>query len=334
MPHSHLPQTHLGQFDWQPPRVNSMPLISELLPANNANFGVAIEGDVNAWPEHYGDGVMPTFESLTPRKSYLDIFAEGTMPYEYTIKATEPWVRLTKDPAYAPDHRYWVDIDWRNAPEGLTNASIEVTGNRGKVNVKVPVIKATKEQEKQALGRFASLDGPLAIIANQATNKRAVNGVSWQAIADYGREESALEVFPVTAASILPPNPAPQLDYPIYLPRSGDYEITLVLGPVMDVDPERGMRIALAMDKDDFRVLDIFADRQAETFLGEGWWNRFTKDNARYLRTSYKVAEAGPHLLKIAMVDPAIVLQKIIISDKSIPQSYFGPEPRNVFTKK
>jgi hypothetical protein len=101
----------------------------------------------------------------------------------------------------------------------------------------------------------------------------------------------------------------------------------------MDIVPDRGMRIATAIDDEAFRVLDIFENRQAETFLGEGWWQRFTKDNARYLRTSYNVDNAGSHVLKIAMVDPAIVVQKIIISDKPLPKSYFGPESRKVFNK-
>jgi len=328
-----MDQPHLGQFDWQPPRVDSMPLISEILPAKNANFGVAIEGDVNAWPEHYGDAVMTTFESFYPRRSYFEIFAEGTLPYEYEIKSTSPWITLKKDPSYAPDHRYWVDVDWSKAPEGKSTAMIEVSGNRETVEIKVPVVKATKEQQRQAKGRFATLDAPLAIRAVDAAANKAVNGVSWQSLPDYGREAVALEVFPVTAASVLPPNSAPQLEYPIYLPRSGNYEITLVLGPVMDVVPDRGMRIAMAMDNDAFRVLDIFENRQAETFLGEGWWHRFTKDNARYLRTSYKVETVGAHLLKIAMVDPAIVLQKIIISDTALPKSYFGPEPRTRLSK-
>ncbi|HOY22885.1 MAG TPA: glycosyl hydrolase 115 family protein [Cellvibrio sp.] len=324
-----MSQPHLGQFDWQPPRVDSMPLISEVLPAETANFGVAIEGDVNAWPEHYGDAVLPTFESFYPRRSYIEIFAEGVLPYEYQIKTTAPWIILNKDAAYAPDHRYWVDIDWRKAPEGKSTAIIEVTGNRQKVKVNVPIVKATKEQERQARGRFASLDGPIAINAVDAVINKAVKGVSWQAIPDYGRDAFALEVFPVTAASILPPNPAPQLEYPIYLPRSGDYEVTLILGSVMDVVPDRGMRIATAMNNDAFRVLDIFENRQAETFLGDGWWHGYTKDNARYLRTSYSVETAGAHVLKVAMVDPAIAIQKIIISDKPVPKSYFGPEPRS-----
>lgn len=323
-----MDQPHLGQFDWQPPRVNSMPLISEILPIKNANFGVAIEGDHNAWPEHFGDAVMTTFESFYPRRSYVDIFAEGTMPYEYDIKSTSPWVTLKKDATIAPDHRYWVDIDWSKAPEGKSTAIIEISGNREPVKIKVPVVKATKAQQREARGRFASLDGPIAIRAVDAPVNKAVKGISWQALPDYGREAAALEVFPVTAASILPPNPAPQLEYPVYLSRSGTYEITLVLGPVMDLDRDRGMRIATAMDNEDFRVLDIFENRQAETFLSQNWWNVFTKDNARYLRTSYKVETAGAHVLKIAMVDPAIVVQKIILSDKPLAKSYFGPEPR------
>jgi hypothetical protein len=37
------------------------------------------------------------------------------------------------------------------------------------------------------------------------------------------------------------------------------------------------------------------------------------------------VAEPGPHLLKVTMLDPGIVLQKLIISDLTLPESYFGP---------
>ena len=320
-----MSQTHLGQYDWQPPRVDSMPLISEILPLETNNFGVAIEGDISAWPEHYGDAILPTFESFYPRRSYLDIFAEGTLPYDYSIKASEPWIILKKDSAVQPDHRYWIEVDWKKVPVGKNTGTILVRNNRREVKVQVPVVKATSEQNRQARGRFASLDGALAILAVDAPIKKSANGASWQELPDYGREISALEVFPVTTASVLPPKSAPQLEYPIYLPRSGNYEITLVLGPVMDIVPDRGMRIAIGLNEQPLQILDIFADRQAETFLGEGWWHRFTKDNARYLKSTHHVDTAGPQLLKIAMVDPAIVLQKIIITDKKLAPSYFGP---------
>lgn len=328
-----MSQTHLGQFDWQPPRVDSMPLVSEILPLETKNFGVAIEGDTSAWPEHYGDAILPTFESFYPKRSYIEIFAEGTLAYEYSISTSDPWIILEKDSTVKPDHRYWVDIDWKKVPEGKSTGIIFVKGNRSDVKVQVPVVKATAEQKRLANGRFASLDGALAILAADAPIKKSVNGASWRELPDYGRESTALEVFPVTTASILPPKAAPQLEYPVFLPRNGNYEITLVLGPVMDIVPDRGMRIAVGVNDQPLQVIDIFADRQAQTFLSEAWWNGFTKDNARYIKSTHKIDLAGPNFIKIAMVDPALVLQKIIISDKPFPKSYFGPVAREVYKK-
>ncbi len=35
---------------------------------------------------------------------------------------------------------------------------------------------------------------------------------------------------------------------------------------------------------------------------------------------------AGAHTLKIYMVDPAIVLEKIVLSSGALPKTYFGPK--------
>lgn len=324
-----MDQTHLGQFTWEPPVVDVMPAVSEVLPADEERFGVSIEGDPSSWPGHYGDAVLPAFDSLQPRRSFVDVYARGTRRIKFTIAADQPWIELTKDTAAGPDARYWVDIDWPKVPEGVSSGVIEVTGKQGTVRVKVPVTKATTAQRAAAAGRFASLTGPIAIAATAAPTKTEVGGVRWEALPDYGRGDAALEVFPVTAASVLPPAPAPRLEYPVFLPRGGNYTVTLVLGPVLDFVPDRGMRIAVSFDDEPPQVLDIFAHREAETFLGRGWWTQFTRDNARYLKSTHAVKTPGPHTLKITMVDPGIVLQKIIISDRPLPESYFGPPARS-----
>ena len=43
------------------------------------------------------------------------------------------------------------------------------------------------------------------------------------------------------------------------------------------------------------------------------------------MRFTQNVATPGKHTLKISMVDPTVCLQKIIISDKPLPASFFGP---------
>ncbi len=320
-----MDQTHLGQFSWEPPIVDVMPAVSEVLPADNAQFGVSIEGDVNTWPGHFGDAVLPAFDSLQPRRSYIDIFAMGTRLIEFSVAAEQPWIVLTADQTPRPDQRYWVDVDWTKVPDGTSAGVISIKGGQGTTRVKVPVTKATREQWQAAKGRFASLTGPVAFAATAAVTKTEAGGVRWEEIPDYGRGDAALAVYPVTAASVLPPAPAPRLEYPVYLPRTGTYEITLVLGPVMDFVPDRGMRIAVSFDEAKPQILDIFANREEQTFLGPAWWNQFTRDNARYLRSSHVLTTAGPHTLTIAMVDPGIVVEKIIISDRRLPESYFGP---------
>jgi hypothetical protein len=317
-----MDQTHLGQFSWEPPIVDVMPAVSEVLPADNAQFGVAVEGDVNTWPGHFGPAVLPAFDSFQPRRSSIDIFALGTQPIEFSIVAEQPWIVLTADPEQHPDRRYWVDIDWTKVPDGSSTGEILIQGPRGPVRVKVPVTKATAEQWQAAKGRFASLTGPIAFAATAALQKTEIAGVRWEEVPDYGRYDAALAIYPVTAASILPPAPAPQLAYPVYLPRNATYEVTLVLGPVVDFVPDRGMRIAVSFDDGKPQVLDIFGLRGAETFLGR---SQYPRDNVRYLRSAHQVTAAGPHTLKIAMVDPGIVVEKIIINDRPLPESYFGP---------
>lgn len=320
-----MDQTHLGQFSWEPPRVNAMPPLSELVPADTDNYGVAIEGDVNAWPMHYGDAVLPAFDSFNRQVSYVEVFAEGTRPIDFTIQADEPWIRVTEDPIPRLDRRFLVSIDWNQAPVGISSGAVIVTGKRGAVKVKVLANRASNALVHEAKGYFTTLGSPLAIAADQATRNLAVDGVRWQAIPDYGRGAAAMSVFPVMAKSVLPPDPAPLLQYPVYLAHGGNYEVTLVLGPVMDFVPDRGMRVAVSVDDEAPQVLDIFADRAAETFLGKNWWTQFTRDNARYLRSTHAVGTAGRHTLTIRMVDPGVVVQKLIVSDKPVPDSYFGP---------
>jgi len=327
-----MDQPHLGQFSWEPPIVDVMPAVSEVLPTDEDRFGIAVEGDVNAWPGHFGNAVLPAFDSFQSRRSYIDVFAMGTQPIEFAVTTEHPWIVLTKDTSLRPDQRFWVEIDWPKAPAGNSTGTITVAGKRGPLQVKVPIRKASEDERRKAEGRFASLDGPIAIAAIAATSQTAVGNVRWEKIPDYGRGLAALAVYPVTASSVLPPNPAPTLEYPIYLPRTGNYEVTLVLGPVMDFVPDRGMRVAVALDDEAPQVLDIFADRAAETFLGASWSQRTARDNARYLRSSHKVTASGPHQLNISMVDPGIVLQKIIISDHRLPESYFGP-PESTLVK-
>jgi hypothetical protein len=56
-----------------------------------------------------------------------------------------------------------------------------------------------------------------------------------------------------------------------------------------------------------------------------GHFNENVRNNARILHFKQTVNKPGKHTLKIHIVDPTVVVMKIVFHDKPLPASYFGP---------
>ena len=305
-----------------------MPRVTELaLPDTNA-FGVAVDGTAEAWPGGAGEPSLPPFDSLNRQRSYIDVFARGTRPTEFKAAADQPWIRLTeaKAPYAGQDRRLWVDIDWNKAPVGPAQGAITISGSSIPVTVKLSAVKATAEQARDAQGCLGGLVGPISFLAADATTNIPEDGVRWEKLPDYGRGPSAMEVFPVTADTIPPPNPAPSLQYPVYFARAGSYEVDLITGPTLDVIPTRGLGVAVSIDDQPPQVVNVFtpATYKDEDFLGRQFYEN-DANNARVMRFTQNINTPGQHTLNLTMVDPTVVVEKIILHDAPLPSSCFGP---------
>jgi len=287
-----------------------------------------VDGSTEAWPADSGAPTLPAFDSLNPQRSYVDVFARGNMPIEFKSTANQSWMVLNEDkaPGAGQDRRVWVDIDWSKAPVGQSQGAITISGISNSVTVKVNATKATDEQAREAQGCFGGLVGPIAFLAADATANLPVGGVRWEKLPDYGRVAAAMEVFPVTADTIQPPHPAPRLEYPVYFSRAGTYDVDVITSPTLDVIPTRALALAVSIDDQALQVVGAFtpATYKSEDFLGKAFGQN-TRNNARVMRFTQTIDKPGKHTLKITMVDPTIVVQKIIIHDRPLPASYFGP---------
>jgi len=243
------------------------------------------------------------------------------------------------------DRRIWVDIDWDKAPVGKASGTVTIKGAQPAKGahgcgaygpcestpsttqkVTVTAIKASEEQAREAKSAFGGLVGPIAIAAEDATANLPAANVRWERIPDYGRGRSAMEIFPATAATVLPPAPAPRLEYPVYFARAGKYKVDLVTGTTLDALPGRALAVAVSIDEQEPQVVKVYdtSTDQGETFLGRQFYEN-TSNNARIMHFQQSVDLPGRHTLKITMVDPTVVVQKIIIHDTDLPYSYFGP---------
>ena len=80
-----------------------------------------------------------------------------------------------------------------------------------------------------------------------------------------------------------------------------------------------GVRYAISLDDEAPQLVNITADSS------EAGWNKSVADNIRILSTTHRIDRAGDHVLKFWLVDPGVVLQKLVIDAGGDRPSYLGP---------
>jgi hypothetical protein len=319
-----MDQTHIGYTFWQEPRQNNMPAVKEIeLPATSA-MKVAVEGSTAAWPGAQGEPELPPFDVFTKPRRYIDVFSTGPAPVEFSASASDPWIVLSAtEGTVAKDQRLWVSVDWSKAPPGSGNASVA-----GSVAVSRPggetfTVKVTafnpREVTPQSLRGFVETGGYVSIEAAHFTAKVDARTARWDSIDDLGRTLSAMAVFPFTAPSITPPESSPCLEYRMYLFDAGKLELDAIISPTVNFMPGRGLRFAVSFDDQPPQVVDALGQNTQRD------WETTVKDAVRHVVSSHTVTAPGYHTLKFWMVDPGVVLQKLVVNLGGVKPSYLGP---------
>jgi hypothetical protein len=315
-----MDQTHIGYTFWNEPPKNAMPEVVELNVPAEGKMGVAIEGSSAAWPGAAEEAVLPQFDSLGQQRYYVDVFNRGRAPFRFSATASEPWIKLSQSPGEVEkEQRVWVGIDWSKAPQGTTAGSVKISAAGGEpVIVKVAAFNP-KEPTRDTLRGFVASDGVVAMEADEFTRKVDAASVRWEKIPDYGRTGSGMSVFPVTAASVEPPRESPCLEYQMYLFDPGKVEVEAILGPTLNFVPGRGLRYAVSFDDQKLQIIDALAQNSLQD------WETSVKDNVRKSVSKHNVGGTGYHTLKLWMVDPGVVVEKIVVNLGGVRPSYLGP---------
>lgn len=314
-----MDQTHIGYTFWQEPPRNVMPQVKELeLPAASA-MGVAIEGSEAAWPGAPGDAVLPSFDSFNRPRRYIDVFNKGKQSFTYTATASEPWIVLSSaNGAVDKQQRLWVSVDWNNLPAGSSTGSVRISGAGGDATVRLTA-ENPREVTPASLHGFVEADGYVSIEAEHYSKATPAAAARWERIDDFGRTLSAMSVFPVAGPSLTPGPAAPSLEYRMYLFHSGKVDVNAILGPTQNFVPGRGLRFAMAFDDQPPQIVDTLEHNTNRD------WEATVKDSVRYVKSSFTLQSAGYHTLKIWMVDPGIVLEKLVVDLGGVKPSYLGP---------
>ncbi len=328
-----MDQTHLGYTSWQDPPTNSLRAIElkEIEVPDSAGMGVAIEGSEDAWPGANASPVLPEFDSFNRQQYYVDIFNRGKISFKYTAVADKPWIQISSPSGRVDKQvRVMIGVDWKNFPAGIDSGFLRITGTDKEVMVGVKVF-SPKEINRNSLEGFVEGQGIVSIEAEHYIKKTDVGASKWIRIRDYGHTLSAMRATSeVDAPAAVPGQDSPSLEYRMYLFTAGEVGVEGIFGPTLNFMRNRPLRYAVSFDDEAPQIVTLVpADYNAQN--GNRDWEKTVVDNGRRSTTIHSISRPGYHTLKVWMVDPGVVLEKIVVhgprgtGTRPARPTYLGP---------
>lgn len=319
-----MSQPHLGYTYWRNPPANLMPVVSVATPLPVADMGVMAEGSPLSWPitEYQGKNLhLQPFYPQGQRERQLEIFNKGTAPFEFKATASKPWIQLSQQNGKVTEQQtIAVSIDWDQAAAGENLGEVYVQGT-GWGGARVHI---TAHKTAPITGQgFVDADGYIAIDA--ASGKVLANNSQrwWQKIPGHGRGEASMAAMTeldyqvgIKTADI---QQSAALEYPLWLNQAGTFTLHAVVAPTLDLVPGRGLRVAISLNNEPPMLVDTLSDRSNTA------WEQAVLDGVRTLQIPLQFNQPGAHKLRIYLVDPALVLQKLILDTGGLQPSYLGP---------
>ena len=190
-----------------------------------------------------------------------------------------------------------------------------------------------------------------AIMAHDYTRRTATDDARWVFLPGLGRGKGNMGIEPVTAKS-RPLGDGATLEYDINFSQSGKQKLALGILPTNDVNPARGLRIGVRVDDGEMQTIDArqgYVDtfneytkeniarskvlkplpRPASDIYLSGSRQRMRSeifDNLRWLSIDFDIPTEGNHTVKVVMIDPEIVVEKLVINPDNEHPSYHGKE--------
>jgi hypothetical protein len=162
----------------------------------------------------------------------------------------------------------------------------------------------------------------VSIAADHYTTAVNTSQVKWQILPDHGRTGSAITVFPVTSTAQNPGDSA-HLAYDIYTYGDGAVSIHTYHSPTLNFhSTAEGLQYAISIDDETPQIISI--NKEDKTSIS-GVWNKWVSENIIIKTTRHSISKPGKHTVKYWMVDPNVVLQKIVVDFGDTEKSYLGP---------
>jgi hypothetical protein len=308
------------------------PVLPEIGLNRASVWSVAPEGFVTNDSSLHSSGgklQLPPFSRRSNKKFFIDIFLSDEKVVNWSASTSAAWISLSRQSGtLSPDFgnkqlRIWVSVNWAKVPgDAKLNGSITFTANQKTITVAVLATNVKENKLKRFKG-FIESDGYVSIYASNFSRQRSIAGRGWKVVEGLGHTGKVMEALPLQASNKVDTTKfallklsAPFVEYDFYTFTPAAPEVTVYTLPTHPLNKEYSMRYAVSIDDANLKIVDFKTVGRSEE------WKQNVLRNSAVKKISSPVLAAGKHRLKIHMIDPGVIVDRIVINMGSLKKSY------------
>ncbi|WP_281310342.1 glycosyl hydrolase 115 family protein [Flavobacterium flavigenum] len=187
----------------------------------------------------------------------------------------------------------------------------------------LPEVTYVAEEKVSKKPVFQEKNGYVSIEAENYSVLNNSKNIHWEVIPDFGKTKSGITTFPQNAYPKKDENIF--LEYEINFESKGEMSVQLWLAPTLNFNSNKGLKYEISFDSNEPQIVNFNGHYKGE--LGKWQAEHIIKSV-----TKHSILKSGKHTLRIRVLDPGIVLQKILIDCGGLKPAYLGaPESDIVY---
>jgi hypothetical protein len=161
---------------------------------------------------------------------------------------------------------------------------------------------------------FHEADGYVSIEAENYQKAKGTDKIHWEVIPELGKTLSAVSTFPQNQYPTA--KDSVYLEYAVNFKTTGEFDVSVLLSPTLAFNANKGLRYAISFDGGSEQVVNF---NQSEREI-----NRWESQRINQTDIRFRISVPGIHRLRFRVLEPGIVLQKIVINTGGLKPSYLG----------
>ncbi|MBC7915856.1 MAG: glycosyl hydrolase 115 family protein, partial [Pyrinomonadaceae bacterium] len=275
-------------------------------------WDVLPEGSSISWEAVHS---LPAFNPTGNKKYFIDIFTREDRILNWTAVYAN-WIILSqRSGSLKPEtgkrqNRVWVSIDWSKVPSG-NRKNGKIYFKSGDQTIEVNVGANNTSDELAAYKGYIEDNRLISIHASNFSRKTENGNRKWSIINGLGTTDNVIEALPLQG--IQTPNletlkeNAPYLEYDFYNSTPAKPVFNIYTLPTHAVNPTYSMRYGISVDNGPVKIVDFKTLGRSEE-----WKQNILRNNA-IRKVETEALSAGKHTFRIYMIDPGVILDRIII---------------------